>query len=122
MPAPSSHSFPSDGSAVTVDALRAEVHKLVGDNVELPEDLESAIGEMYVSSLCVHLLLGPDCIQCPGTDRGLAEYGGLPRRDGRAGGDQDDHETVRAREWLLRHRHGRHVDGHRGWAVRLIHK
>ncbi|KAI0732589.1 hypothetical protein C8Q72DRAFT_817796 [Fomitopsis betulina] len=35
-----------DGSAVTVDALRAEVHKLVGDNVELPEDLESAIGEI----------------------------------------------------------------------------
>lgn len=44
------HIFPPDGSAVTVDALRAEVHKLVGDNVELPEDLESAIGELYVSS------------------------------------------------------------------------
>lgn len=44
----SHYCFFSDGSTVTVDALRTEIRKLVGDNVELPEDLESAIGELYV--------------------------------------------------------------------------
>ncbi|OCH96719.1 hypothetical protein OBBRIDRAFT_787289 [Obba rivulosa] len=35
-----------DGSSVTVDALRAEVHALVGKDVELPEEAELAIGEL----------------------------------------------------------------------------
>ena len=43
---PAHTAFLLDGSTVTVDALRVEVRKLVGDNVELPEDLESAIGEL----------------------------------------------------------------------------
>ncbi|KZT64805.1 hypothetical protein DAEQUDRAFT_717458 [Daedalea quercina L-15889] len=35
-----------DGSTVTVEALRTEVQKLVGEGVELPEEIGSAIGEL----------------------------------------------------------------------------
>ncbi|EMD36162.1 hypothetical protein CERSUDRAFT_84251 [Gelatoporia subvermispora B] len=35
-----------DGSAVTADALRAEVQTLVGEGVELPEEVDTAIGEL----------------------------------------------------------------------------
>ena len=51
---------PADGSTVTVDALRAELHKLVGDNVELPEDAENAIGEMYVRSSFLYARISGD--------------------------------------------------------------
>ncbi|PCH41969.1 hypothetical protein WOLCODRAFT_137629 [Wolfiporia cocos MD-104 SS10] len=35
-----------DGSTVTLDALKAEVHKLIGENAEVPQELEDAIGEV----------------------------------------------------------------------------
>lgn len=33
---------------VTIDALNAEVQAAVGEAVELPEELETAVGEMFV--------------------------------------------------------------------------
>ncbi|KAH9829038.1 uncharacterized protein C8Q71DRAFT_912070 [Rhodofomes roseus] len=36
----------ADGSTVTVDGLRAEVQQLVGQDIELPEDVDTAIGEI----------------------------------------------------------------------------
>ena len=34
---------------ITVDALNAEVRNLIGDGIDLSEELDAAVGEMYVS-------------------------------------------------------------------------
>ena len=34
---------------ITVDALNAEVRTLIGDGIDLSEELDAAVGEMYVS-------------------------------------------------------------------------
>lgn len=33
---------------ITVDALNAEVRTLIGDGIDLSEELDAAVGEMYV--------------------------------------------------------------------------
>ena len=46
---------------ITVDAVNAEVKAIVGNGIELPEELEAAVGEVCVLRLSAHKL-NADCV------------------------------------------------------------
>ena len=52
------------GSSPTVEGLRQEVQRIVGEGVELPEALDHAIGELYVPSRALRQHLTPAPLAC----------------------------------------------------------